>query len=312
MTAGGESRAVDVDVDVDADVAFATLAGEPLTLHVERVTVTGDDGEPSAVVLEALADATAWARLDAGALLHLDADARGPSLLAGGFETGEPVRIRAVLDRIVMRSLDGTEPATIAARLRGEGDGGDDDPLLHERSWWALDVSGRVTAPPQLGGELYAGFPTIWTAEPPPAGMATVVAAVLDEAEITPSVEETDDGSLIVRFSTADAIGLAVLREAAQQAIVYLVLPQMCPPDRRDELARLAALVNFDLPIGCLEVNLEFGQVRVRTSADVRASSAQCATSPPRGFPPPSSSWTARRPRPRWPSSSSLEGHFSR
>jgi hypothetical protein len=82
-------------------------------------------------------------------------------------------------------------------------------------------------------------------------------------------VEATDGVDWIVRFRDAGAIGLAVARESSRQAVVYLVLARLCPAEQRDELARLAALVNHDLPIGCLEAYLDVGQVRVRASADV-------------------------------------------
>ena len=104
-----------------------------------------------------------------------------------------------------------------------------------------------------MDGELRAGLRTIWRADPPPAGMATVLVAALEDAGIDPSIEETDDATQIVRFVDADAIGLAIAREATSQAIVHLVLARLCPPARLEELLRLVALVNFDLPIGCLQ-----------------------------------------------------------
>jgi hypothetical protein len=96
--------------------------------------------------------------------------------------------------------------------------------------------------------------------------MATVIAAALDEEGVSASVEETDDGDRIVRFRDGGGIGLAIPREATRQASVYLIYPGICPAEHRDELVRLAALVNLDLPVGCLEVNAAIGQARVRAS----------------------------------------------
>ncbi|HTN24691.1 MAG TPA: YbjN domain-containing protein [Solirubrobacteraceae bacterium] len=252
MRAGDDSRAS------DGDVTLATPGGGSVTVDLQRV-----DAGDGAVVIELLADELAWARIDAGALMHLDPGARGPAL-GGGFDG--PVRIEAVLDTIVMRDLGEPDAGAIAAALR---EGAPGDRLRDERSWWALQATREVEPPPGVGGELRTGLRTIWRADPPPAGMATVIAAALEAEGIQARLEETGDGEWIVNFRSDDLLGLAVAREATGQAIVYLILPRFCPPERRDELARLVALANFDLPIGCLEASLELGQVRVRTSADV-------------------------------------------
>jgi hypothetical protein len=217
------------------------------------------------VRIELLADELSWARIDAGALLHLDPDARGP-VLGDGFDGSEPLRIVALLDGLVMAALEPLDAAAIGAQLR-EGD--PEDPLLHSESWWALDVTGRLSTPPGMDGEVRAGLTTVWPDESAPVGMATILATALEDEEIEASVEESDDATWIVRFDDAGASGLAIPREAISQALVYLVLTRTCPPERRDELARLATLVNFGLPIGCLQADFESGQVRVRTSADM-------------------------------------------
>jgi hypothetical protein len=253
---------------VQCSVVFGTPGGGSVALRVENVTLRREDDAPSAVLMEALADEVGWAHVDAGGLLHLDPDARG-RVLDDGLAGDEPLRIVAVLDGIVMRELaelDELDGAAIGARLR---DGDPDDPLLDTRSWWALDVSGRIETPPGMDGELRAGLRTIWRADPPPVGMATVLATALEDADVQASIEEADDATWLVRFADEGAIGIGVAREATSQAIVYLALPRLCPADRRQELARLVALANFDLPIGCLEAHLESGQARVRTSADV-------------------------------------------
>ena len=250
---------------VGFDVAFTTPSSGAVLLRVESVTLRRDGELPRAVQIELLADELAWARIDAGALLHLDPDARGP-VLGDGFAGSEPVRIVALLDGLVMAALEPLDEAAIRARLRA---GDPEDPLLDTESWWALDVTGRLETPPGMDGEVRAGLTTVWPDESPPVGMATILATALEDEEIEASVEESDDATWIVRFGDAGASGLAIAREALSQAIVYLVLARSCPPDRRAELARLVTLVNFGLPIGCLQEDFESGQVRVRTSADV-------------------------------------------
>ena len=247
------------------DVAFTTPRGGTVVLRVESVTLRRDGELPPAVRIELLADEIAWARIDAGALLHLDPDARGP-VLGDGFAGGEPVRIVALLDGLVMAALEPLDEAAIGARLR---DGDPDDPLLDTESWWALDVTGRLQTPPGMDGEVRAGLTTVWPDASPSVGMATILATALEDEEIEASVEQSDDGTWIVHFGDAGASGYAIPRETISQAIVYLVLARPCPPDRREELARFVTLVNFGLPIGCLQADFESGQVRVCTSVDV-------------------------------------------
>lgn len=263
--AEGGRRGEDLDV-VDGDVAFRSPAGDAVTLDLRQVSVVADENVyPAAVLMEVVADPEAWARIDGGALFHLDPGARGP-VLGGGF-AAKPVRITAVLDRHAMAALGEVDAGDVAARMR-EVTGGE-DPLVLTESWWALDATALIEPPPGMPGELHGGMRTIWRSDPPPAGLATILAAAIGTEDVEPSVEATDDGNWIVRFTEPEAIGLALPREPAGQAIVYVILPRICPREHRAELARLAALVNYDLPIGCLEVSLELGQARVRTSTDV-------------------------------------------
>jgi hypothetical protein len=260
---------------VAAGLAIALRApGErELRLRIEEVAVRRAAGAPAAVVVELLADEHAWTCIDAGALLHLDLGARGPCL---GGELGgpDPVRIEAVLDGALAASLGDTGASAIAALL-GAAHG--DDPLLDQKSWWALSVTRPVELPPGATGKLWAGLRTVWRSDPPPIGMASVLMQACVDRGVAASAEPADGGDWIVRFERPGAIGMALLREATRQAIVYVVLPQLCPPERVGELARLVALVNLDLPIGCMEVDLASGQVRVRASVDVTGDSLTLA-----------------------------------
>ena len=58
--------------------------------------------------------------------------------------------------------------------------------------------------------------------------MATVIAAALEHDGIAPSVEPTDGGGWIVRFRTADAIGLAI---ASLQGLVERALTLESPSE---------------------------------------------------------------------------------
>ena len=267
------STGLDVD-DAGIDVTLAVPHGDAVAIRLERLTVRRQDDVPVAVRIEASAGVRAWNRIDAGALLHLDPEARGP-VLGGAIDPTRPVRVEAVLDARATDELGDAGAAVLAARM---GDRVGDDALRDVRRWWALAVLQDLAPPAELAdATLRVGFRTVWSDDPPPAGNATVFEHAIAIAGHAPSREQTPDGRWIVRFEAGSALGLVQPRDDVGQAAVYLALARPCPPERRDELARLAALVNFDLPIGCLETSREHGLTRVRTSADLPLAVASLA-----------------------------------
>jgi hypothetical protein len=73
-----------------------------------------------------------------------------------------------------------------------------------------------------------------------------------------------DSGSWTVYFE---------LREEDEQLLVYSVVPDQVPPDRRTEAALFVTRVNGGLPIGNFELDLDTGEVRYKTSVDVEDTS---------------------------------------
>lgn len=63
----------------------------------------------------------------------------------------------------------------------------------------------------------------------------------------------------------------ARVREEQEQVIVYTIYPLRAPADRRVEVAEFVARVNYGLALGALELDVDSGELRFKTSADVRA-----------------------------------------
>ena len=82
-----------------------------------------------------------------------------------------------------------------------------------------------------------------------------------------------DDGLLV--FPVAGDNGawtaIAQAREPQRQALLYSIADVVVPEDRRAEAALLLARLNWGLPTGTFELDLDDGQVRLRTSVDVGA-----------------------------------------
>ena len=60
------------------------------------------------------------------------------------------------------------------------------------------------------------------------------------------------------------------IRDEEQQLIVYSLVPVAVPAERRTDVALYIARANYGLAIGNLEIDLDDGEVRFRTSVDVQ------------------------------------------
>jgi hypothetical protein len=86
------------------------------------------------------------------------------------------------------------------------------------------------------------------------------------EAEARP-----EDGLLVFEVTGDSGVwtALAQARERQRQALFYSVPRETVPPERRREAAVLVARLNWGLPVATFELDLDDGQIRLRTSVDV-------------------------------------------
>jgi hypothetical protein len=80
-----------------------------------------------------------------------------------------------------------------------------------------------------------------------------------------------EDGLLV--FSVAGDNGawtaIAQARESQRQVLLYSIADEVVPEGRRGEAALLLARLNWGLPTATFELDLDDGQVRLRTSVAV-------------------------------------------
>jgi hypothetical protein len=85
---------------------------------------------------------------------------------------------------------------------------------------------------------------------------------------------EIDDGLVRTVVRTDDQVFplAVVVVEEVGQVVVYSIFPDEVPAGRRAAVAELATRANVVLTVGNLEIELDAGQVRLRTSLGVGAS----------------------------------------
>jgi hypothetical protein len=86
-------------------------------------------------------------------------------------------------------------------------------------------------------------------------------------------LELPDGVGLVTTITTDDASWpLVVLADEEDQVVIcYSVFPGRVPPGRRRAAAELLTRVNYGLAVGVFELDLDDGEVRLRTSLDVGA-----------------------------------------
>jgi hypothetical protein len=102
------------------------------------------------------------------------------------------------------------------------------------------------------------------------APLYPVLEAVVAEADW--EIDRRPDRGLLVFPVTGDHgewTTAAQAREDARQAFVYSIAREHVPEAARAEAATLIARLNWGLSLGTFELDLDDGQIRLRTSIDV-------------------------------------------
>jgi hypothetical protein len=81
------------------------------------------------------------------------------------------------------------------------------------------------------------------------------------------------DDTVVLTFNCANAtyICYAQARESQRQIVFYTIYPLRAPEDKRMQAAEFTARVNYGLVLGNLELDMNDGELRYKTSADVAA-----------------------------------------
>lgn len=268
---------VDAPLDLRAD-------GERVRTVLHELTLVRRSGALVDVRVVLDLDAATYRRVDELALLHLEPEARGPG--AARFSPAGRVRVEARLDPALHDDLVelGDDAAGIAHAL-ADGSHARAEALLDAASWWAATVTAAVELPAELAssGELEEGFRTAWDDALPGGAAAADQAgglprlpwvAIVEDVLLGRgcAVEELPDPA-VLGWAVADAAGafdcFVVAREDAGILAVYAQPELAIPEDSVREAALLIAHLNFGMPIGGWELDVDEGLVRFKTSVDL-------------------------------------------
>jgi hypothetical protein len=102
-------------------------------------------------------------------------------------------------------------------------------------------------------------------------GLAEAVVDVLEAQDWPVDADELAGGMIrtAIRTPAATFAGAAVIEEERGQLVFYAVNPEPVPEDRRADVVELITRANAYLAVGSLELDLDAGQLRARTSLDM-------------------------------------------
>ena len=254
--------------EIDGELTFATAA-ENLPVHGVDLAMDTVDGAPREVRLTFTVPPDRYARIDREGLFHLDAESRGPG--AGSFAPASDVTIEARLDSSLLPGIAvmGADIVEVGPRFSALAAG---SPLLEDGNWYALHVTVEVLRDAE-GGSLREGYSTRHAAGERPLvlTMLAIAAGAFEERGL--DWGETSDDE-VIRVPILGENGawacFVVAREAEGRCTVYSQAPWETPEERRQAMAEVVTRINFGLPLGNFEMDFSDGEIRFKTSVDVR------------------------------------------
>jgi hypothetical protein len=248
-----------ITVELDRDITFHTLAGDPVPAHAVALVLTGDakTTRPGARLVFRVASAV-YDRILAESLFGLAPGVRGEP--AQPFVADRELEIDARLRPDVTDALiaSGGGARELAEALAGAGSA---MPFIAAtESWQALSVVQELDTPDGVAGAIKSGY----RAQLETGSMLEVAMSAAERAG-TP-LEDVGDG--LYRFSAGRATVLVAIDEATRICAVYTVAPELVPEPRRAEVAQYLIDRNYYLNVGAFEMDLDDGEVRLRTSID--------------------------------------------
>lgn len=234
---------------------LAVPGGTPLSLTPLTVDRSGDR---TRITVEL--DEATWHRVRDEQLFALD-----PEHAGRGF-VGE---VPGASYRMVLALAD-------AEALAGTSDGAADllRAVPRAEGWRAEDVQRELPLPEQMapGTRLAEGYTTAWA--PAATGLDAPLLARCREWFLARDMQATQqEDSTILRLDGNGANGTWVLwLETREQECIVLVWsswPQEVPVDRRSQVMELITRINPQLAVGSFELDLERGQLSLRTSLEL-------------------------------------------
>jgi hypothetical protein len=280
---GGDST-----IRTELPVELTALNGEAVPATLLSIQFRPGENEPSCVITLRLNGDQAQKAAVNGWFHLFPAVTQG----SASFEPDSPAELRAALRPAIARRIyerGGDAEAVLAAFLPVEKEHAFSDLGLRQtESWIALDLMQEVELPPALkdSGALRQGLKTDWRkllgegpADHARAGQSDSLAGqdeiapradqierVLAEKEL--KYEKLDDRLIRLHFNSRRGNWVTLIRLEPDEGlyILYSVFPELVPEELRTTVAAQLAGENYDLLNGSFEMDMEDGELRLRTS----------------------------------------------
>ena len=260
-----------ITIELDRAITFHTLAGDPLAAHGVKLVLTGGGkaAAPAARLVFRVEPAV-YDRIVAESLFGLVPELRGEPMVP--FARDRELELDAELRPDVAAALiarGGNARDLVDALVTPETPGAF---LATTESWRTRSVV-QAIEPPAGGpaGALKSGYRTRVADEAEEATTPSMIdVATNAAARAGTPLEDAGDG--LYRFDASSEAGtwtmLVWIDEATRICAVYAVAPEPVPAERRAEVAQYLVERNYYLNVGAFEMDLEDGEVRLRTSFD--------------------------------------------
>ncbi|NVB81742.1 MAG: hypothetical protein HOV81_25330 [Kofleriaceae bacterium] len=239
-----------ITIELDRAIAFRAPSGEPIAAHGVALVLTGDGKTLApAAQLAFRISAEVYDRIVEEALFGL-VPGEPPSPFAQGRDLELEARLRPDVAARLIALGGGAEDLAIALVLP-------DAPaafIAESESWQVLSVM-------QADGDVKSGFRV------EPTDVLLEVARRAAERAGTP-LEDAGDGLHRFMARAGDDAWTTLVRFDDRTCIVYAVLPELVPAERRAAVAQYLVDRNYYLNLGAFEMDLDDGEVRLRTSLD--------------------------------------------
>jgi hypothetical protein len=269
---------------LDLQLALKTPTGNPLIVQVEELSLTEVDDTLTECRITCKVSPELYQRIDTETLFNLKSDVRYQTM-EDNFTTDKDIEIEARLsDDLLSLLTEHSDSADTAAKhllQLNQSHHPIKSPMLFTENWYALHVKQSMDLPPELEGELKSGYSTTWNnsseddKNDTDDSLAGVMVDFFTQMEwpfdegTSPLNQDQAIYRLISQGENGEWSCFACPREDMQQCVFYSVYPDLVAEEHRIAVSEFLTRANFGMAIGNFEINLDSGEVRLKTSIDV-------------------------------------------
>lgn len=263
---------------VKQEKTFLSAFGESLSFFIEQINLQKDDqGEISALSLTLISSFSMYQKIIDEALFNLfpEINISHPQDV---FVDG-PIEITLRLKNLFVNYLNHQMRAAAASRLSLLENyfSGENNCFFHTENWLAISFQQQVTLPEHLkdNGVLKEGYQTLWK-DPEKIAQKLALASLVSPYLLIKTVlglqswpyEIVNENifKLQITVNAQQWVMLVTINRQEETINVYSVYPEAIALDHRESVAIFMAGINYELSLGNLEMDLNDGEVRLRTS----------------------------------------------